>query len=74
MHKKYDFSNGVRGKHFKKMQEGHQTIIHKSDGEKVVRVTRPIILEPDIQEHFPDSEAVNKALRRLIGSLRKINN
>ncbi len=66
MREEYDFSNGVRGKHFKKMQEGHQTIIHKSDGSKVVRTTRPIILEPDLQEYFPDSESVNKALRGLI--------
>lgn len=66
MREEYDFSKGVRGKHFEKMQKGHQTIIHKSDGSKVVRITRPIILAPDVQEHFPDSESVNKALRGLI--------
>ena len=68
MRKKYDFrgKKGVRGKHFKKMQEGHKTIIHKSDGSTVVRETRPIFLAPDIQEHFPDSQTVNKALRELI--------
>ncbi len=68
MREEYDFRNkkGVRGKHYKKMQEGHQTIIHKSDGTKVIRMTRPIILEPDVQEYFSDSEAVNKALRGLI--------
>lgn len=66
MRKEYDFSGGVRGKHFKRMKEGHQTIVHKVDGDKTVRYSRPIILEPDIQEYFPNSEAVNNALRGLI--------
>jgi hypothetical protein len=62
----YDFSKGVRGKHAKALQEGHTTIVHKSDGSVLVRQSRPIILEPDLQTHFPTSEAVNKALRSLI--------
>ncbi len=68
MKEEYDFrgKKGVRGKYYKSMQEGHKTIIHKSDGSKVVRTTRPIILEPDIQEYFPDSRSVNKALRELV--------
>lgn len=66
MREEYDFSKGIRGKHFKQMREGHQTIIHESSGEKIVRETRPIILAPDVQKYFPNSEAVNKALRGLI--------
>jgi hypothetical protein len=62
----YDFSQGVRGKHAKAMQEGHTTIIRKLDGSITVKQTRPIILEPDLQAHFPTSEAVNKALRSLV--------
>lgn len=62
----YDFSKGIRGKHAKNLQEGHTTIVHKSDGSAVVRHSRPIILEPDLQALFPTSEAVNKALRGLI--------
>jgi hypothetical protein len=64
----YDFrgKEGVRGKYHKALQEGYKTVIHKSDGSMIIRETRPIFLEPDIREHFPDSESVNKALRKLI--------
>ncbi len=62
----YDFSKGIRGKHAKALQEGHTTIIHKSDGSVAVKQSRPIILEPDLQVYFPTSEAVNKALRSLV--------
>jgi hypothetical protein len=64
----YDFSQGVRGKHAKAMQEGHTTIIRKIDGSIAVKQSRPIILEPDLQVHFPTSEAVNKALRSLVNT------
>ena len=47
-----DFSKGVRGKHFKRMQEG----------------TNIVLIAPDLLDTFPDSEAVNDALR----SLKKI--
>jgi hypothetical protein len=62
----YDFSKGVRGKHADALQNGHKTIIHKSDGSTITRETRPIILEPDVQVYFPDTESVNQALRGLI--------
>lgn len=66
MREEYDFSKGVRGKHAASLQNGHTTIIHKSDGSSVIREARPIILDPDLQARFPNSEAVNKALRSLI--------
>jgi hypothetical protein len=47
-----DFSKGERGKHFKRMQEG----------------TNIVLIAPDLLDTFPDSEAVNEALR----SLKKI--
>jgi hypothetical protein len=62
----YDFSKGVRGKHADALRNGHKTIVHKSDGSTVTRETRPIILEPDVQAYFPDTESVNQALRGLI--------
>ncbi len=62
----YDFSKGVRGKHADALRNGHKTIIHKSDGSTVTQETRPIILEPDVQAYFPDTESVNQALRGLI--------
>lgn len=68
MLEEYDFrgKKGVRGKYYKKMQEGFKTVIHKSDGSTVVREIRPIFLESDLQAKFPTSEAVNRALRELI--------
>ncbi len=66
MREEYDFSKGVRGKHAKALRNGHKTIIHKTDGSTVMRETRPIILEPDVQEYFSDAESVNQALRGLI--------
>ena len=44
-----DFSKGVRGKHYERMKQG----------------TNIAIIAPDLLETFPDSEAVNDALRSL---------
>ena len=46
----YDFSKGVRGKHFKRYQTGSNIVI----------------LDPEIAAVFKDSESVNDALRSLI--------
>lgn len=73
MRDEYDFSKGVRGKHAKALRDGHRTIIHKSDGSTVTRETRPIILEPDVQEYFSDAESVNRALRGLIALVPEKN-
>jgi len=70
MRDEYDFSKGVRGKHYKAYREGHTVIIHKDEGTKSIQYFREedgaIMLDPDIKIHFPDSESVNKALRSLI--------
>lgn len=58
----YDFRGGVRGRHFQAYREGHTVKVHRTDGTTSVQV----VLEPDVQEHFPDSESVNRALRTLI--------
>ena len=50
MQPEYDFSKGVRGKHYRAYQEG----------------TNVIFLEPDIAKIFKDSESVNHALRMLM--------
>jgi hypothetical protein len=66
----YNFRDGVRGKHYKAYREGHMVKMHKSDGTTIVQhftlEDGAVMLEPDVQEYFPDSEAVNKALRSLI--------
>lgn len=46
----YDFSGGVRGKHAARYAEG----------------TNVVVLAPDVAEVFPDSIAVNEALRTLV--------
>ena len=68
MRAEYDFrgKKGVRGKHYKAMQKGYTTIIHQSDGSTVVKETRPIFLDEDVQKYFPDSASVNQTLRALI--------
>lgn len=66
----YDFKVGVRGKHYKAYRKGHKVKIHKADGTTLVQYFKleegAVILEPDVREYFPDSRAVNGALRSLI--------
>lgn len=70
MRTKYDFSGGVRGKHYKALQAGYTITIHKADGTTFVRDVMPkegaVILAPDIRAYFPDSESVNRTLRCLL--------
>jgi hypothetical protein len=46
----YDFSQGARDKY----------------AERYARGTNVVVLSPDVAEFFPDSEAVNNALRTLV--------
>ncbi len=46
----YDFSGGVRGKHFEAYRNG----------------TNVVFLEPDVARVFKDSASVNRALRLLL--------
>jgi hypothetical protein len=66
----YDFSGGVRGKHYEAYRKGHSVTVHHSDETATVQYFTPqdgaITLEPDVREYFPDSESVNRALRGLI--------
>ncbi len=66
----YDFSHGVRGKHAQAMRSGYTMVIHRDDGTTEVRDVAPqpgtVVLDPDVRAYFPDSEAVNRALRGLI--------
>jgi hypothetical protein len=49
MRPEYDFSGGVRGKFYK----------------EYMKSTNVVLLDPDVAEVFPDSQAVNTALRAL---------
>jgi hypothetical protein len=70
MRAEYDFSGGVRGKYAKQLREEGYTIrIFNEDGsysERQVLGEKMVVIEPDVWEYFPDSEAVNHALRTLI--------
>jgi hypothetical protein len=70
MRSEYDFTKGVRGKHYKAYRKGHTVKIHKANNTTVVQNFKleegTVMLEPDVREFFSDSEAVNLALRSLI--------
>ena len=75
MRPEYDFTGGVRGKHYKVLrEEGYIVRVYNNDGtvtERRVAGERAVILEPDVYEYFPNSEAVNQALRTLISLVPK---
>lgn len=78
MRSEYDFKSmpgGVRGKYYKSYRAGHIVKINKADGTTLVQNFKieegAVSLEPDVREHFPDSDAVNKALRCLIPLMSK---
>ncbi|MBI5567484.1 MAG: hypothetical protein HY870_21470 [Chloroflexi bacterium] len=72
MRPEYDFTGkpGVRGKYYRAYQQGHLVRIHETDGTVTLRYFTledgAVLLEPDVREYFPNSEAVNTALRSLI--------
>ena len=70
MRSEYDFSDGVRGKHHKAYRQGHIVKIKKQDGSTEMHYFTSedgaVMLDPDVKQHFPDSESVNNALRSLI--------
>ena len=74
MRAEYDFTGGVRGKHYQAMRAGYTITIRKADGTTVIKEAKPnegaVILEPDVREYFPDSESVNATLRSLIRLIR----
>ena len=51
----YDLTDGVRGKYVERYRQG----------------TNVVLLDPDVAEKFPTSEAVNEALRRIAGRGRR---
>ncbi|MGI9077509.1 MAG: hypothetical protein ACR2G6_09300 [Gemmatimonadaceae bacterium] len=54
----YDLRGGVRGKYAARYAAG----------------TNVVLLAPDVAEHFPDSTAVNDALRALVAIARRQSN
>ncbi len=69
MRPEYDFTGGGRGKHYKALQVGYTVKIHRADGTTLVKRFESkgaVVLAPDVQPYFPNSKAVNRALRSLI--------
>lgn len=66
----YDFRGGLRGKHAHAYRQGHTVRVHRADGTTVIHYFTlkdgAVMLEPDVQEYFPNSRTVNEALRSLI--------
>jgi hypothetical protein len=66
----YDFTNGVRGKHYHAYRKGHSVIVHQEDGTTQVHhftlQDGAVMLDPYVQQYFPDSDSVNHALRTLV--------
>jgi hypothetical protein len=54
MREEYDLKGGVRGKYFAEYQKG----------------TNLVLLAPDVAKSFPDSDAVNRALRQVLSERR----
>jgi len=54
MREEYDIRGGVRGKYYERYRRG----------------TNLVLLEPDVAAVFPNSDAVNRALRVLIEAAR----
>jgi hypothetical protein len=55
MRAEYDFSKGVRGKYAQRFGEG----------------TNVVVLAPEVAEIFPDSDAVNDALKALVEIVKR---
>ena len=70
MRAEYDFSQGVRGKHYRAYRAGHTVQVTKKDGTVEERhftmEDGAVMLDPDLKVRFPDSESVNRALRTLV--------
>ena len=70
MRDEYDFSKGVRGKHHRAYRGGHTVRVTREDGSVEKRhftlEEGAVMLDPDIRDRFPDSEAVKRALRAFI--------
>jgi hypothetical protein len=76
MRSEYDFRGAARGKAYLPLHKGYSVTIHKEDGSTVVEryklIDGAIMLQPDVRAYFPDSDAVNKALRSLINLMSQI--
>jgi hypothetical protein len=75
MRPEYDFTDGVRGKHYQAYQQGHTVKIHQVSGNIIEQhftlEEGAVFIEADVRQYFPDAESVNRALRGLIALFPK---
>jgi hypothetical protein len=75
MRNEYDFSKGVRGKHYRQYRKGHTVRVRKANGTVSVQYFTQqegaVMLDPDVKARFPNSRSVNRALRALIRGSRR---
>ncbi len=67
----YDFTGkkGVRGKYSKAYRSGHSVKVY-AEG-KLVSDEYFAAIEPDVRTYFPNSESINKTLKKLISLIPK---
>jgi hypothetical protein len=72
MRDEYDFSGGVRGKHYRAFRRGHVVKVGRPNGAVEVRYFSrqdgAVMLDPDVRRHFRSSKSVNNALRALVAA------
>lgn len=68
----YDFSGkkGVKGKYAKAYKSGYSVRIY--DGKKLVSDNFFAAIDPEVHKHFPNSSAINRALRKMIPTVKKV--
>lgn len=76
MRAEYDFSKATRGKFYRPLGKGYTVHVKQGDGTEIINhytlAEGAILLEPDVREFFPDSQAVNEALRSLIHLMKQM--
>jgi hypothetical protein len=76
MRAEYDFGKAERGKFYRPLDKGYTVRVKQSDGTETVKhytlAEGAILLEPDVREFFPNSQAVNEALRSLIHLMKQM--
>lgn len=73
----YDFSNGIRGKHYAKLQEGFTVTVY-SPNKAVFQQNKKekinyIKIDKDVSKYFHNSDEINNALRAILSVLPKKN-
>jgi hypothetical protein len=69
MRNEYDFSGAEQGKHFRAYRGGHSVQVTQADGtieeRHITLAEGAVMIDPELKTRFPDSDAVNKALRSI---------